>query len=258
MKETESCNCHCGCRWGIFPAGVFSVLIVLLLFSKFGSFPLSITSTVTQKTDLFTAGGEGKVLAKPDTAEVTIGLEKSGSSITSLQNEVNTATNKLVADLKKLGVEEKYIRTASYNLSPNYDWSTGRQRITGYTLSVRLAVKTKNLDKINEVIDTATIDGANQIYGLNLTVDEEKMRELQKQAREIAIKEAKQKAEELARPAGIHLGKIINVSENLTTPWEPRPLYNLEKAPAAGGAPTEIQPGEAEVRVQVTLSYQVL
>jgi len=251
-------NCKCLCHWTIWPAGIFSVLITLFLFSKFGNFPLSITSTVTQKTDLFTVSGEGKVFAKPDTAEIAVGLEKTGASISSLQNEVNATMNKLVADLKKWGVEEKYIKTTSYNLQPNYDWTTGRQRITGYTLAVRLSVKTKNLDKINQVIDTATNAGANQIYGLNLTIDEEKLKALQKQARELAIKEAKNKAEELARPAGISLGKIINVSENLTTPWEPRPIYNLEKAPtASGGEPTQIQAGETEVRVSITLSYEI-
>ena len=255
MKENNNCKCRGG-GW-IFPAGILSVLTVLFLFSKFGAFPLTITSTVTQKTDLFTVSGEGKVLAKPDTAQITLGVEKTGSSINPLQKEVNSVTNRLVADLKKQGIEEKYIKTTSYNLRPNYDWSQGKQRITGYTISVQLEVKTKNLDKINEIIDTATAGGANQLFGLNLTIDEEKRKELEKEAREKAVKEAKDKANELARASGIKLGKIINIQENLTVPWEPRPVYNLKEAVGGGGVPTEIQAGEAEVSVSVTLSFEI-
>jgi len=262
MNDSKECNCGCNCRcgslWWIFPAWVISALVILFVFSHFTSFPLSLTSTVTQKMDTFQVTGEGKVMAKPDTAQISIGVIKTGPSINSLQNEVNTTINKVVADLKKLGIEEKYIKTTSYNLSPNYDWTQGKQRIIGYTISVRIEVTTKNLDKVNDVIDTATEDGANQLYGLNLTIDEERKKMLAKEAREGAIKEAKNKAFELARSSGMSLGKIINISENLYTPWQPS-YYNYEKAvPAAGGgAPTEIQPGEAEVRVSVTLSYEI-
>jgi len=218
---------------------------------------LVVTSTVTQKTDIFQVAGEGKVVAKPDTAEVTVGVEKTGGSIKDLQNEVNKTTNNLVSDLKRLGIEEKYIKSTSYNVHPNYDWSSGRQRITGYTVSTQLQIKSKNLDKINEVIDAVTAGGANQIYGLSLTIDEDKRKELEKEARQQAVKEAKAKAEELARVSGIRLGKVINVSESLFTPWLPQPL-GMEKLAVGGGTPTEIQPGESEIRVTLTLSYQVL
>jgi len=266
MNDTKECNCggsgcdcKCGGLWWIFPAFAASVLVILFVFSRFASFPLSLTSTVTQKMDTFQVTGEGKVMAKPDTAQISIGVTKAGPSINSLQNEVNTITNKVITDLRKLGTEEKYIKTTSYNLSPNYDWSQGKQRITGYTISLRIEVTTKNLDKVNEIIDTATEGGANELYELNLTLDEERRKTLAKEAREGAIKEAKTKAIELARASGMSLGKIINISENLYTPWEPS-YYNYEKAvPAAGGGgePTQIQPGETEVRVSVTLSYEI-
>jgi len=250
-------NCKFLELWWVFPIWAITVLMVLFIFSRFGFLPLVVTSTVTQKTDIFQVTGEGKVVAKPDMAEVTVGVEKTGGSIKDLQNEVNKTVNNLVADLKKLGIEERYIKTTSYNVHPNHDWSSGRQRITGYTVFTQLQIKTKNLDKINEVIDTATAGGLNQVYGLSLTINEEKRKELEKEARQQAVKEAKTKSEELARVSGIKLGKIINVTESLATPWLPQNLA-MEKLAVGGGTPTEIQPGESEIRVTLTLSYQVL
>lgn len=237
---------------------ITTFFLALSLYTKFiGSIPFSVTSTTTTKTDLFTVQGQGKVSAIPDTAEVTLGITISRPNVTSAQNEVNRIINKITQDLKQLGIEEKDIKTINYTVNPDYDYSGGKPKISGYTVTVNLEVKTKKLEKINGVIDTATSNGANLIGGLNFTFSEEKQKELRSGARKQAVEEAKVKAQELASAAGIKLGRIINVQEETTFPWErPVPLM-VERAVTAPSEETQIQPGESKIQVTVTLSYEI-
>ncbi len=238
-------------------SGFLIFFFLLALYFKFGSpIPIAMTSIVTNKTELFTTQGEGKVTAVPDIAQINLGVTINRVTVKETQNEANRIINKISEALKKLGIGEKDIKTTGYNLNPTYDWTGGGQRITGYQININLEVNARDFDKINEIIDTATTDGANLVGGLQFKVEEQKLKELQKKAREEAVREAKEKAESLASAAGMRLGKIVNIQENQVTPWEPRPLM-LEKAVGQAGAPTQIEPGEQEIKITVTLSYEV-
>src|SRR3989344_2894786 len=126
---------------------IFSIFILAYLLLRFAP-AIPISSTVTQKQDLFTVTGTGKVTVIPDTAIISLG-------------------------------------------------------ITVYQVSTSLTVTVRNLEKINEAIDTATAQGANTISSVQFTVDETRQKELSQQARQEAVKEAKIKAESLSRSAGL-------------------------------------------------------
>lgn len=237
---------------------ITTFFLALFLYTKFvGSIPFSATFTTTTKTDLFQVTGEGKVTAVPDIAQVNLGITVSRSTVKAAQEEANRVINKITDGLKKLGVAEKDIKTTNYSLHPDYDWTEGKQRVTGYQVTINLEVKIRKFEKINEVIDLTTAEGANLIGGLSFTVDEEKLKDLQVKARQEAVKVAKEKAESLAKAAGIKLGRIVNVQENIVSPWEPRPFMALEKAAGAPEEKTQVQPGESEIRVSATLSYEI-
>lgn len=57
------------------------------------------------------------------------------------------------------------METVSYSINPMFDWSSGRQRITGYSASTQLKVKVREIDRVNEVVDAAVESGANQVGG---------------------------------------------------------------------------------------------
>src|SRR5690606_26908355 len=105
------------------------------------------------------------------------------------QRENTRIMNQLISDVKSLGVEDKDIQTTAYNVFPNYDWNNGKQSLRSYSVSQNVHVKIRDLDKIADVLGKAGALGANQIGGINFTIDEpEKLKE---QAREEAIRNAK-------------------------------------------------------------------
>lgn len=234
---------------------IFFIFICFLIYTKlFGPIPFFINSVSTTKTDLFSVSGEGEATAIPDTALVTLGITTTQNSIAIAQDQTNSIINKIITDLKSLGIEEKNIKTTSYSINPNYDYSGGKQRINGYTVSANVQVKISPLEKLNQTIDLATKDGANTIFGIHFTVNDKQLEELQKQARKEAIANAKKKAKELADESGILLGKIINVSESGTSL---PPLNYLDSSQALKAESTQIEPGESTITSNVTLSYEI-
>lgn len=233
---------------------VASLVIGISLFAKLGpGIPLSIVTTT--KTDLFTVTGEGKATGIPDIAQISIGITATGNTVTQAQSQANAVINKISDEVKRLGVGEKDIQTTSYNLRPEYDFMSGRQSIKGYIADINLTIKARQFDKINQIIDTATANGANQVGGLSFTLDDATQEKLENQARREAINKAKQKAAEIARESGLTLGRIINVSENPAN--TPRPIYAMaEKAAGAPSEPTQVQPGSSEIIISIVLSYE--
>lgn len=239
----------------LFPLVAVTTLIVgLFVFAKFGpGLPLSVVTTT--KTEMFTVTGEGKASTVPDIAQVSLGISVNGASVASVQSQANNTINSVSAAIKKLGVGEKDIQTTNYNLRPEYDFSGGRQNIKGYVADINLLVKVRQFDKINQIIDTATANGANVVGGLSFTLDDATLEKLQSDARKMAITKAKQKAAEIAAESGITLGRIINVTEGSNPIMRPMPM--MAKADTGTPtAPTEIQPGSSEISVSITLSYE--
>ncbi len=239
--------------------GATCLLIAFFLFAKLApGIPLSVTQITTNKTGLFTVTGEGKAQAQPDIAQISLGITVNGPTVGGVQSQANQTINSVSSAIKKLRVGDKDIKTSSYNLRPEYDYaSPGSLRIKGYTADINLLVKARQFDKINQIIDAATGNGANQVGGLSFTLDDVTEEKLTTQARKQAIDKAKQKAAEIAQESGINLGQIVDVQENSNNYIRPMPLMGAKTAEDAGvSTPTQIEPGASEITISVTLSYE--
>jgi len=241
-------------RTANFAGSVIIFFILLFIFFKFGpKIPLSIISQ--QKGEPLVVTGEGKVSVTPDIAIVNLGIEENGASLKQVQDSVNKKSKNLVDALKRLGVEESDIKTTSYNIYPDYDYNLQPAKITGYRVSTNYQVKVKDFDKVNDILVKATESGANVVGNISFDINEITKNKKLQEAREKAVGKAKEKAEGLAKAAGISLGKIINVSESQGGNY-PGQMALMEKSDSSIAQP-DIQPGETELSVTVSLSYEI-
>ncbi len=255
-----------------FKTPIIFVILVFLAFFVYtklaGPIPFYINSVQTTKTDLFTADGEGTVTAAPDTAEINLGVTTQASTVSDAQSKANSAANKIINGIKKLGISDKDIKTINYSITPNYGQagtviepllpSKGGGNITGYTVTQNLQIKVTPIDKVNNVIDLATSNGANLIGGINFTFSDSLQKTLENEAMQQAVANAKQKAQSLAEASGIGLGKIVNVVQNSNYP---RPIAMggplVANSTAQEATPsTNITPGQNTVTVDVVLYYE--
>lgn len=235
--------------------GVTSFFLLLFIFTKFfGPIPFSVSSVVTQKSTTFDATGTGKVTIKPDIAYVNAGIRVQSQSVKSAQEQINTIINKVSQSVKSLGVDGKDIQTTNYSVNPDYDYTQGSQKIKGYQASTTLAIKVRDIDKINSIIDSATQAGANEISGISFDVDDKQKAE--NEARQKAVDEAKKKAQDVSKIAGFKLGRIINYSEG-SYDLQPMPYRALETTVAAQDLKTQVESGSQDITITVTLSYEI-
>lgn len=240
-----------------FAGSIIIFFVLLFVFAKWG--PAINFSSITQtKGDAFVVQGTGKVSVAPDIAKIDLGIQETGQILKQVQDSVNKKSQDLVNQIKKLGIEAKDIKTISYYVYPQYDYSTPTQRITGYQVSTSYEITIRDFTKINEIIASATSYGANTIGSINFDLSDNLKKKTLQEARDLAVAEAKTKAEGLAKAAGISLGKIVNVSEE--TPLNIRPFY----LPVSGGGGDEktvtqpsVEPGTTDINVTISLSYEV-
>lgn len=212
---------------------------------------------VPVERNVISVSGEGKVVGKPDVATIDLGTVTERQTVAAAQQENNKVMDQLIAKLKEAGIESKDIQTTSYNVFPNYDWTNNRQVLRSYSVTQNVHVKIRDLAKIGDIIGMAGTLGANQIGGIAFTVDEPEA--LKAEAREKAIKDAREKAEALAKATGIKLDRIVSFSESQGGGVPP--IY-YDKAVGMGGAeavrnaPT-IEAGSSEYVVNVNISYEI-
>lgn len=203
---------------------------------------------------------QGTVAVAPDIAKVSIGIEKSGESLKQVQGEVNKKSKALVDQIKKLGVDEKDIKTTSYNVYPQNDYSANPPKITGYRVSTDYQISIKDFDKINDLMVVATNSGANVVGGVSFEISDTLKEEKLNEARAEASDKAKTKAQGLATAANITLGKIINISESQGVDYPRTYLMDKTIQNAEGGTPVtapDIQPGQTDLTITVSLSFEI-
>lgn len=227
---------------------ILAIWLGVFAYAKFGP-GLPVSSVVTQKTDLFTVSGEGKVTVVPDVAILNLGMSSRKNTVKAAQAEANSVVNQLTQALKSFGVDSKDIKTTNFSVYPEYNIN----RVSGFNANVNLTVTVRDIDKVNDILDKATSLGINSVGGVQFTVDESKLKNLTQEARKKAVDEAKEKAESLASAAGMTLGKIVNISEGGNNP---RPVYFAAKDAVGMGGGAEVQPGSTDIISSVTLFYE--
>lgn len=211
-----------------------------------------------QQIYTITISGEGKVTAIPDIAKISLGIQTEKWKVIDAQRENTEKMNIIIKELKGMDISKDDIKTANYSIYPRYDWNEGKQTLRGYTVSQNVEVKIRDLEKISNVLDMAATTGANQVGGLNFTIDEPE--DLRQEAREKALANAKEKVEALAKVAGVKLGKLVSFNENSASPYPIYQDYSVKSLGLGGGAEAapDIEPGSQEIIVNVTVTYEVL
>ena len=230
------------------------VLGILGLFLLASINQISNTATTTN-TVSFT--GEGKVTAKPDIATISASILTQAVDSKTAQDSNSVKSNAVDSFLKKQDIDEKDIKTSGYNVTPQYKYPSygGQATITGYQVTQSYEIKVRDLNKVSTILSGLVTAGANQVNNLGLTIENPDA--VQAEARQLAIDNAKKKAEELEDQVGITLGKIVNFTEG--SGGYPVPMYDLKSSGVGmgGGSEPTISIGENDVVVSITITYQI-
>ncbi len=192
-----------------------------------------------------TLSGQGQVAALPDQAIIHLGVQTTGFDLTTMQAENARAIEAVTQALRAMGVSD--IKTAQYSIDKNYIFENGRQIDRGYTIRNILEIRTNQIDDVGRIIDTAVMMGANRVDFIAFDLSDRDS--YYRQALNLALKDAQQKAVSIARSMGIQADSIpIRIVENSSLPIQP-----LQFQREAAG--TQIMPGPLVIEASITAEF---
>ena len=164
-----------------------------------------------------TVSATGTAEAEPDQARITSGVMTEAPSAREALTGNSEVMSKVISELKAKGVDSKDIQTASFNVEPVFDYSKEGQPpiLRGYRVSNQVVVLVRDLGKLGTVLDDVITAGANQMQGLSFEVS--KAKTLKDEARKGAVANALRRAKLLAAAAGAEVGKVIKISEEVSS-----------------------------------------
>ncbi|UZK65397.1 SIMPL domain-containing protein [Sphingomonas sp. M1-B02] len=167
------------------------------------------------------------------------------------QNSARMAT--VLAALRRAGVAERDIQTASVSLSPQYRYVQNEPPvITGYQASNQVSIRFRDIARSGTILDTLVREGANNISGPELTI--EKPEAALDEARVAAIAKARARATLYAGAAGLRVDRILSISESgASTPRPPMPMM-MARAETQS-ADTQVVAGERELTISVSVRF---
>lgn len=200
--------------------------------------------------------GIGRVAAPADLAVLNLGVEAQAKTAADARAKAAGSMTAMIEAVRTHGVEEKDTQTQHLSLSPVYA-PEGSGKITGYMAQHQLAVKVRDLGSVGIVIDDALKAGgdAGRMYGLSFAIDDPSA--AQSQARVRAYADAYAKGQELAKAAGLNLGRPIRIVEQSGAAPGPVPMAGGMMARMAADTAIPIANGEQEVSVTVDVLYIV-
>jgi len=163
--------------------------------------------------------GTGIAYAAPDIAYVSVGVEISNADIAVALEDANSRVEAVLAALSELGIEAQDIRTENFGIyrenfyGPEGPTGEGTFRVGNY-----LRVTLRDTSKVSDVLKASIDAGANAINGVNFDIADREA--VEKEARALAVEDARAVAEELAGLMGVSVGEVISVSDG-SMPLQP-------------------------------------
>jgi uncharacterized protein YggE len=203
-----------------------------------------------------TVSGTGRVAASPDLADLRLGVSITEGSVERARSANASAMSRVIAALQAVGIGGPDIQTTGLSLNAVYDYSgnTNPPRLTGYTVANTVAVTIRELDAVGRAIDGALEAGATSLDSIEFRVRDSSAAE--REARELAVADARAKADVLAAAAGVSITGVASIGESGVA--IPSPMFHGEMAKMAmSDASTPIETGLNKIAVTVGITYLI-
>eukprot|EP01119_Soliformovum_irregulare_P000210 TRINITY_DN10149_c0_g1_i1.p1 TRINITY_DN10149_c0_g1~~TRINITY_DN10149_c0_g1_i1.p1 ORF type:complete len:246 (-),score=65.73 TRINITY_DN10149_c0_g1_i1:139-876(-) len=231
-------------------------MITALLFLGF----LVSIHAATDQSRTVTVTGSAEMYVVPDEATITIGVETFHQQLQKAKSENDAKSQLLLAALKEVGIPEDRIGVDTIDFQLSYkqlDYQeAGIPSIQGYfakrTYTIRFCQKT--LPLLEKAIDTSLENGANRIN--DITLSSSQVRVHRDEARRMAIRAAKEKAQLFCEELDVKVGRPIQIHEGYA------PQFSIQNKVAyggsAGGADIGRTPlGQIPITAQVEVVFEI-
>jgi uncharacterized protein YggE len=214
-----------------------------------------VTQAIQSNQDVgISVTGTGEIDVTPDVAVLNLGVMVQMDSLAQAQQQAVDSMDAIMSVLSGYSIADEDIQTVDYSIEPVWTWKDSESVFAGYKVTNTVNVRIRDMDGIGEIIDDAVDAGGEYVVvnGVTFTIDEPEA--YYEDARTAAMADAKEKATQLAKSAGVKVGTPISIYES---EYYSTRTSGLVYAEMDGNASTSISSGQLTVTVTVQVVYTI-
>ncbi|MEH6719490.1 MAG: SIMPL domain-containing protein [Aurantimonas endophytica] len=206
-----------------------------------------------------TVTGTGEASARPDQALATFTVLRTAETARAALDDANKAMREVSDGMRNLGAEDRDLQTSGFSINPQYryDNTEGSQQpptIVGYEVRNTLTVRVRDLARLGEILDQAVTLGVNQ--GGEIRFELAEPGAVEDAALKDAVADAMATARLIAEAAGVTLGAVREIRENVGMAPPPMPFAAMEMR-TADAKSVPVEAGENSYNASVSMVFAI-
>jgi len=216
------------------------------------------TPFVPPMMETISVTGTGRSVVTPDRVTFTVGVQSVAQTVEEAVNQNNARVAAAIAALKRSGLTDQQIRTASFTIYPQQDYREGRPpQILGYQVANNITITSDKVASAGKALQAAVSAGVNTSSGLQFEVSDPSIG--REQGLKAAYADARAKATVLALAASRTLGRAVTIAEGsqIAPPHYPRAMaMRAEASQAVSDVPVESGSQENSYTISVVFELR--
>ena len=211
-----------------------------------------------------TATGEAEIRVVPDLVEIALGVETRDAELGKARAANDAVVAAVIAMAKQHGIDAAHIKTDYVSIEPGY--AVGAVNAYLYYVRKSVSISSTDVGSFESLFPDLLKAGANHVHRVRFMTSE--LRRHRDEARALACKAAREKAQLLAKNLGRTLGDARAISESSDDWWSSYASWwgwggsQSQNVVQSGGASpvseeSGIAPGQISVRARVTVAFDL-
>lgn len=202
-----------------------------------------------------TVTGDASMHVQPDNAEIRIGVVTEGMDITKIKAENDKRVRAIFEALQRIGIAKKDIATTQLQISPVYEYTSGRRNLVKYQMQNAVTITLTKLDNVESVVNEAVASGGNTLDQLTfLRSNSEQLRDsLQIEA----ARNARSRADALAGALDAKVLRAISIKANTSPAYNDGFVLRGSRAMSMNAESTPVSGGTLDLSATVDVIFEI-
>ncbi|MBE9544857.1 MAG: SIMPL domain-containing protein [Proteobacteria bacterium] len=234
---------------------VLTVSLLLMAHSTLAQCPSA------SDRNLILTQGMAEVMGQNDSARISVAVVTQGRNLEQVSSENAGKTKAVIQAIKGLNIKDLKLKTSNYRVTPQRDYKARPPKIKGYEVHNAIEITLEGFEPeplsghVSMMIGKALESGSNNINHIQFYIKNKSA--LEKEALKQSTQQAMDRARTLAEAAGVKLKRIVSLStQPIHIPTRQHMLRAAGMNTEASAAPP-IEIGESQIRVQVSIAYEI-
>jgi hypothetical protein len=214
----------------------------------------------SDQSRIITVSGKGEMVADADQVTFSFTIQTRNKDLDAAKDINDQKIEKVKEIFKLYSISSKDVEVSSFTLNPAYDYQGGKvDKVEAFNISRHIRVTLKNIEDYEPLVDALIGAEIYNIGGLAYEISDPSAHH--QQARENALRKAREKAEAMAGFYGLKLGKVLSIEELTRTPYHGPIEYGLGGANIQGSNVSaegeDVFEGRKTIKAHVIVKFEL-